>query len=350
MQKSDAFQIAFLSRRICQALTSFLSPSLAFAFVNTCHSCIARYSLTSSSSHLSMNVSQSPTISLVLTGGHRINLLSRFLLSLAQQTLSPNRIQLIFVNQNPLLSLSSIVESVNYSFVQINVDAMPLSNARNIGLSRITGSVVGFPDDDCWYKPSLLADVFTFLEQHPHIDTLCTNVFDPIANQVYGSRPLGYNCRITTDNIFRLPISVGTFIRAHSFLRAGCFFDTRLGAGCKYGSGEETELIYRLIKSGAFVFYSGSISVFHEVPAYQPKDISKFFAYGRGFGFVVALIVVDGCLNVCPYYFEILSRSLAGFLLNISKPSFSIMYLGRGLGSVIGFLAGLSNKYVSSPK
>lgn len=31
-----------------------------------------------------------------------------------------------------------------------------LSHARNIGLQKVTGDIVGFPDDDCWYDDTTL--------------------------------------------------------------------------------------------------------------------------------------------------------------------------------------------------
>lgn len=38
-----------------------------------------------------------------------------------------------------------------------------LSRARNFGIEQATGDVLGFPDDDAWYRPDLLESVSAML-------------------------------------------------------------------------------------------------------------------------------------------------------------------------------------------
>ena len=83
-----------------------------------------------------------------------------------------------------------------------------------------------------------------------------------------------------------LPWLVGTggnfAARRDWLLRVGGF-DERLGAGSPGGSGEDMDLLYRLLRAGARIRYEPRAVVFHER---QPRDrrLASRSAYGRGIG------------------------------------------------------------------
>ena len=83
-----------------------------------------------------------------------------------------------------------------------------------------------------------------------------------------------------------LPWLVGTggnfAARREVLLRAGGF-DERLGAGSPGGSGEDMDLLYRLLRSGARIRYEPEAVVYHER---QPRDrrLASRSSYGRGIG------------------------------------------------------------------
>ena len=83
-----------------------------------------------------------------------------------------------------------------------------------------------------------------------------------------------------------LPWLVGTggnfAARRDWLLRVGGF-DERLGAGSPGGSGEDMDLLYRLLKAGARIRYEPQAVVFHER---QPRErrLASRSAYGRGIG------------------------------------------------------------------
>jgi GT2 family glycosyltransferase len=65
-------------------------------------------------------------------------------------------------------------------------------------------------------------------------------------------------------------------------LRVGGF-DERLGAGSPGGSGEDMDLLYRLLRAGARIRYEPQAVIYHER---QPRDrrLASRSAYGRGIG------------------------------------------------------------------
>lgn len=281
-------------------------------------------------------------ISLILTGSDRHEDLSRFYFSLFDAEIDKFRtVELVFVNQGnftpPLLSVSSkwLVH------LELKRGRLPLSCARNIGIQYSSGDVLGFPDDDCWYSSSVLEQVAEYFESHPSVAAICTNVYDPKVERSYGGRPIGVNVAVDFRNLFELPISVGIFVRRTAFEAAGFYFDEQLGAGTALGSGEETDLIYRLLRSGALVEYVGSIQVFHPVPEYQEADILKYRRYGLGFGYLNGRIVRDGEWRVLYHFGFVLMRSLGGAVMNLHRSTSRRLYWNRLLGIVQGFVRGV---------
>jgi len=281
-------------------------------------------------------------ISLVLTGSDRHADLTRFYSSIGAAAESANvNIELIFVNQGQFDPPATINTLKTLSHIQLKHKKLPLSRARNIGLQHITGDVLGFPDDDCWYSSNVLQQVAHYFDEHPSTAAICTNVYDPVLQRSYGGRPVGTHIRVNYQNLFELPISVGIFVRRNAFEDAGFQFDEQLGAGTRLGSGEETDLIYRLLKCGALVEYVGSVQVFHPVPEYQETDIAKYYRYGLGFGYLNGRIVRDGEWSVLYHLGLVLMRSLGGALMNLHRSTSRRLYWNRLLGIVQGFVRGV---------
>lgn len=272
----------------------------------------------------------------------------RFFESLLSQSVSPGSLEIIFINQGNFKPPIEMLASRGIFFREINTGRLPLSRARNIGLAEVNGDLIGFPDDDCWYPPTLLAKVLEYFHEHPLTSALSTNVFDPNSGRSYGGRPVGVHARIVYKNLFVLPTSVGIFVRKNAFEAAGFYFDDLLGAGTPLGSGEEIDLVYRLLKCGALVEYLGTMKVFHPVNDYQEDDIEKYRLYGLGFGYLNGVIIRDGEYRVLPYFFHVVHRSLGGSILNIYKSTKRKVYWYRFLGICEGFWLGLRGSNVNS--
>lgn len=253
--------------------------------------------------------------SLLLTAFDRQSDLDRFASSVNRQTYG-GTIEVVFVPQGPA---RLILDCVPEKLVIRTVDAgcrLPISVARNLALSRATGEILAFPDDDCWYPEDLLESVSGYFAAHPDVACICTSVYDPIRRSGFGRRPQGVVRRITYRNLFRLPISVGIFIRRDAILSVGGAFSEELGAGANIGSGEETELIGRLLEKSYCVEYLGTLQVFHPVvPRGTTAVAGKHYAYAYGFGVLHGRFLRAGHPQVLWHLSEVVLRSCVGALL-----------------------------------
>lgn len=286
-------------------------------------------------------LTSSMKISLVLTGSVRYSDLNRFYSSIQMVIIPPSDcVELVFVNQGCFQTPAAINFHKSIFHKEVKYGRLSLSHARNIGLQHTTGEILGFPDDDCWYSEGVLQEVVTYFDSHPGTSAICTNVYDPLLHRSYGGRPVRSHINVNYWNLFKLPISVGIFVRRTAFDAAGFYFDEHLGAGTPLGSGEETDLIYRLLQSGAVVDYVGSIQVFHPVPEYQEVDIEKYYRYGLGFGYLNGRIVRDGQWRVLYHFYFVLLRSMGGVIMNLHRPTYKRLYWSRLLGITQGFVRG----------
>lgn len=124
---------------------------------------------------------------------------------------------------------------------------LSLSAARNILLKRAASrgligpdTVVGFPDDDCWYPDGVLARVAAEFERAPQLDLwFCRYASRPTAADEAPAR------RARTREVIRQASSNTMFVRGRA-LRSGLLFDEELGVGTPAGSAEDTEFALRV--------------------------------------------------------------------------------------------------------
>ena len=281
-------------------------------------------------------------ICLIVTTNIEFDVIERFFVSMIAQN-SNYLIDLIFINQNSnQFHGYEFSENITLTTIEVN-HLIPLSKARNMALSHVDlkkYDFIAFPDDDCWYEECLIEKVVGFFEDNVDCDILCTNVLDPSNNKTYGGRPVEVVKVVNKFNVFKYPISVGIFIRLENVEHDQIYFNEKLGAGTKVGSGEETELIYRLIDRNKKCVYVGDIFVYHPVvdSDYSILDITKYYKYGIGFGYLVRKMFDDGNYRILFYYMYILLRILGGLVFSLSNSINRKVYFYRLKGVVIGFL------------
>jgi glycosyltransferase involved in cell wall biosynthesis len=226
--------------------------------------------------------------SLILATVGRVEELDKFLQHLDRQIYG--QFELIIVDQNPDAILGPLLHKYRDRFPLLHVRSeRGLSRARNVGLQHVSGDIVAFPDDDCWYAPDLLEKVASAFCRNSGWDGLTGRAVDD-------SRPGSYHWFphksgwIDKKNIWRRALSITIFLR-ESVIRAIGSFDESLGAGSQYGklSGEETDYLIRTIQTGFRVYYCADVCVFHPYPefTYDYKFIKKHYGYSVGFGYVL---------------------------------------------------------------
>lgn len=159
-----------------------------------------------------------------------------------------------------------------------------LSAARNLALSMATGDVVVFPDDDAWFAPEVLQSAMDLLTPQD-IDGVSFRVTDedgvPSAGWMAGSK-----MQIRKSNVWHTAVSCSLFIKRSVI--GNLRFDERLGvgSGTRFGSGEETDFVLKLLQRNVRLFYDGTVHVFH--PQYKGRyEISRGWRYGNGCGCVL---------------------------------------------------------------
>lgn len=201
----------------------------------------------------------SPTFDLVVATLGRVDELGRLLDSLEGQTYRSFRV--LVVDQNRDGRAEAVQAGRNLELLRLT-STPGLARARNVALELVEADVVAFPDDDCRYPPTLLADVAQRLSTREELDGLSvpTQDADGRRDAGWGSEP----AELTTRNVWNLVASAGLFLRRPLLERVGAF-DEQLGIGGPgpWRSSEETDYVIRALREGARIAYDPTLSVEH---------------------------------------------------------------------------------------
>jgi len=215
--------------------------------------------------------------------------LARCLASIAAQ--SHREIQLIVVDQNDDDRVERLGASIAWPFEFVHLHCAPgLSRARNVGLTAVTGDVVGFPDDDCWYDPDLLARVARELAERPGCDGVSGRSIDATGQPSDPGFPIE-PAPLDSYNVWTSAISYAIFLRRPVCEAVGGFDETLgVGAQTPFGSAEETDYLIRALATGAKLEYRPSLAVRHpnknQIPG--PAGLDRTRRYAAGMGRVLA--------------------------------------------------------------
>ncbi len=227
--------------------------------------------------------------SLIVPTINRTEQLARLMDSLDRQDYRD--FEVIVVDQNVDSRLDGILAPFRdrYRILHVRISTRGAARARNQGLREITGDIVAFPDDDCWYPDGLLGTVARHFRDNPDCDGLCGKTVDETgadsANR-WNSEPVVLNRR----NIWNSSIAAATFFRRAVVDRVGEFDESLgVGSGTKWGSGEETDYIVRALDLRFRFEYDPALLVHHPQVAsgYDEQSMQRALSYARGFGYVL---------------------------------------------------------------
>lgn len=154
-------------------------------------------------------------------------------------------------------------------------EAMSLSAARNLLLTYAKSNgmidsttVVGFPDDDCWYPAGVLESITRSFATESKLGLWFSK---------YSSAPVPIALadragRATARDVVREVSSNTMFVRGH-VLRSAAVFDETLGVGTVNGGGEDTEFALRAYLASAQSLYVPAPVIGHrdKSPQLRPK-------------------------------------------------------------------------------
>ena len=254
-----------------------------------------------------------PRFSLIVATLRRTSELSRLLASLERQT--HRSFEVIVVDQNEDDRLVPVLALWRSHFPIRHLRSKKgLSRARNHGLTEASGEIITFPDDDCWYAPDTLEKVEAWFAAHLQFGVLSTSATDE-SGRLAAGRWLPASTEITRGNVFRTHISFSLFFRRIA-ISAAMGFDEHLGlgSGSKYGSGEETDCVLRVMSLGYRAWYERSLAIFHpaRLPDSSSAAQSRAMSYGLGFGHVLRHHKI-----FFPRAFYLCLRPAGGWLISI---------------------------------
>lgn len=256
-------------------------------------------------------------ISLVMPTINVTEELQLFLESLKNQTYK--NFELIVVDQNSDDRVSEIL-SLYYKFINIiyiKSDVVGISKNRNTGLLNITGSIVGFPDDDCEYDNDTLMKVITYFKENKTKKIYSCRTLE--RGKSYGTGVMNENdSDITISNAENTVKSITFFVNYS--LDEIEFFDEKLGVGSMFGSGEETDYVLKLLHRGFEGNYFSNDIIYHPAKKGNYEDLDRAKKYSLGYGALVKKEVV--LRKNRKYIFKFLKkiiRNIGGLFLSKHK-------------------------------
>lgn len=210
--------------------------------------------------------------------------LGRLLTSLRQQSFGD--FEIIIVDQNEPGYLDDILASHGEGLNLVHL-ASPkgVSRGRNIGLEAASGDIIGFPDDDCWYRPEALAEITALFNSHPdHGMILGRTVDEAGENSVVPSLPS--DCDIDRANVIDAANTNIVFMR-RAVKEAIGGFDERLGPGSAsmFQGAEDRDYVARAFEAGIRVRFIHDLTVFHpQVDTGGANHLARVRKYSLGDG------------------------------------------------------------------
>jgi N-acetylglucosaminyldiphosphoundecaprenol N-acetyl-beta-D-mannosaminyltransferase len=170
-----------------------------------------------------------------------------------------------------------------------------ISAARNLGLAvaranEVLGPerIVGFPDDDCRYEPGLLDAVAREFARDETRAIVCVP-FGPTPESVDRQRFPSSARTLRPLDVLTLVASAGLFISA-ALLEADEPFNETLGVGAEAASGEEIDLVLRLLARRQVAVYVPQPVVLHPYAnEARPERVAGRYAVTWGHAIAGAL-------------------------------------------------------------
>jgi hypothetical protein len=202
----------------------------------------------------------------------------------SERTLSGARMVLGLLLQNCATSALPVFAAGMPSFVRPLISTpgrLPLSTARNLLLARLESdgvilrdTLVGFPDDDCWYPPAFLAQVAGLFTRDATLDFwFCRYASNPVQSAFM--REALVSARLS--EIVRNASSNTMFLRGRVIDAVGRFDET-LGVGTPLGGGEDMDYALRARRVAREVVYCDAPLVGHRDKS--PEVRSRYYVSG----------------------------------------------------------------------
>ena len=225
-----------------------------------------------------------PFLSLIIATCGRSAELQRCLAALSS---CDGQVEVIVMDQNEDDRVADLLSSASGELrvTHLRVSRRCASLARNLGAAHAQGAWVGFPDDDCWYRPDTLPRVLERILRKEA--DLISGVLLAPGGEPAILRWLSAECVITPGRVRRTTTECTVFLRREAFLSVGGF-DLAFGPGSQFAAEEGVDLLRRLQRDRRDVrmVFCPEIRIHHEQStAYQTEAaLQKTVAYSHARG------------------------------------------------------------------
>ena len=230
-----------------------------------------------------------PSISLVICTRNRAPQLERTLHA-CQNLVFDRPWEIVIINNGSTDQTADAIHRFanrsNLQVIQCHEARPGLSHARNRGIQQAQAPIIVFTDDDCYPDPTFLTRIW-----HCMADTnivFCggrVRLFDP-ADQPITIQESTQPRRFESAEGFTSGLILGANMSIRRDALLACRgFDERMGAGSRFKSGEDTDLLRRLLEKGFTGVYDPDVVVFHHHGRQTDADrlsLIKTYSWGRG--------------------------------------------------------------------
>ena len=153
-----------------------------------------------------------------------------------------------------------------------------LARGRNVAVRETTAPIVAFTDDDVAVDPEWLEQIARAFDKADRVGAVCGRAVTPDGALLPGSKSGVYEWPASP---FELGSGFNFAFRREALADAG-LFDEELGAGARFEAGEDTDMLYRVLRARWRVVCSDEITVVHH--DLRPRDELLRLHYGYGLG------------------------------------------------------------------
>jgi glycosyltransferase involved in cell wall biosynthesis len=202
-------------------------------------------------------------VSLILATVGRTTEVGRCLRSLATQT--DRNFEVLLVDQNLDERLTPFIQEANtlgLDLTHLRMSVPSLAGARNLGLSKASGDIIGLTDDDCWYDQEAIGVICNAFQSNPQLDGAVAQWVEQSAARIGG--PACGPLALAAWRRYRGgdASSITLFFKRSLFTRLGGF-DVRFGIGQWFGAAEEIDFVLRALGGGAQLAHCPMAKVHH---------------------------------------------------------------------------------------
>ena len=287
-----------------------------------------------------MNDGKGVLFSLIVPTLNRREDVGRLLASIEAQTFRD--FEVIVIDQNPNDLLGDICRDFarRLPLLHVRAESKGPARARNHGLGFTKGALINFPDDDCEFRPDLLARVAAQMGAHQEVDALFARAVDPISGESSVTKFDTQSQWVTTENLYRTTVEFTMFARRALFDEVG-LLDEKLGVGTYFGAEEGADFVLRALYRNKRLYYDPTLLISHiqKVARYDAKERLRAYNYGKGFG---RLSVKHAFLYRKPFaafrFLNFQLRAVIGAVLSLCRlqPARAAYYLMVIRGRLVG--------------